>query len=249
MGSRTRTGALLGTPAYMSPEQVKSPRDVDPRSDLWSAGVMTWEMLTGRVAFPAPTEYARLSAVVSLTPDTLEKVDPALAPISPIVERAMQKDPARRFSSAMEMVRALSAIASSITATDTSRTNPTPLSRLPAVPSLFAPVSVGISPGASSERHTPVAAEHGAVPPRQGSGTLQSATPMAQINTPLPPRVVVIDPPQGSTMPSHDLPILEAPGSARMLMGRGVAAWIVVILVVAALGAGFMLGFAVARSM
>jgi serine/threonine-protein kinase len=75
MGSRTRTGALLGTPAYMSPEQVKNPRDVDPRSDLWSAGVMTWEMLTGRVAFPAPTEYARLAAVMTLNPDVLEKVD------------------------------------------------------------------------------------------------------------------------------------------------------------------------------
>ncbi|HEY6461839.1 MAG TPA: serine/threonine-protein kinase, partial [Polyangiaceae bacterium] len=55
MGSRTRTGMLLGTPAYMSPEQIKNARDVDQRADLWSAGVMFYEMLTGRVAFPAPT--------------------------------------------------------------------------------------------------------------------------------------------------------------------------------------------------
>jgi serine/threonine protein kinase len=253
MGSRTRTGAFLGTPAYMSPEQVKNSRDVDPRSDLWSAGVMTWEMLTGRVAFPAPTEYARLSAVMTFNPETLEKVDPTLAAISPIVERAMQKDPAKRFSSAMEMVRALGAVASSITASDASRTSPTPLSRLPAVPSLFAPVSMGISPGASSERHTPVAAQHvpaaaAAAPARGSAGSTLQSAPAAQVHTPLPVRVVVLDPLVGSTMPSHDLPVLEPPGG-RSVLARGVVAWVVVILVVAALGAGFMLGFAVSRSM
>ncbi|HTQ43084.1 MAG TPA: serine/threonine-protein kinase, partial [Polyangiaceae bacterium] len=94
MGQRTRTGMLLGTPAYMSPEQVKSARDVDARADLWSAGVMFYEMLTGRVAFPAPTEYARLSAVMHATPDPLDKVDPILAPVAPVVARAMAKDPA-----------------------------------------------------------------------------------------------------------------------------------------------------------
>ncbi|MGO8999699.1 MAG: protein kinase domain-containing protein [Polyangiaceae bacterium] len=250
MGSRTRTGAFLGTPAYKSPEQVKDPRNVDPRSDLWSAGIMTWEMLTGRVAFPAPTEYARLAAVTTFTPDTLVKVDPQLAPISGIIERAMQKDPGLRYASALEMARALPAAATSSPpqAPDGSYTNPnpTPLSRLPAVPSIFGPSS-GISPGASSE-HTPVADElvpvHAA---RPGGGTLQSA-PAVQIPTPIPPRVVVLDAPAGSTMPSHDLPVLEPP-SARSGGARPVPAWLVVVLVLGALAAGFVLGFAVARSM
>jgi len=237
----------------MSPEQVRSPRDVDPRSDLWSAGVMTWEMLSGRVAFPAPTEYARLAAVMSMNPEPLEKIDPALSALSPLIERAMQKDASQRFASAIEMARALSAIAATSGPTDTSRNNPMPLSRLPAVPSLFAPSS-GISPGASSERQTPAAPPH-AAPPGQakapGGSTLQSAL-AGPIPTPMPPpRVVVLDPPQGSTMPSHDLPILEAPpsGQGAPLLGRRVEARIVVLLVLAALLAGAVLGYAVARSM
>ncbi len=255
MGSRTRTGALLGTPAYMSPEQVKNPRDVDPRSDLWSAGVMTWEMLTGRVAFPAPTEYARLAAVMTLNPDTLEKVDPNLSSISPIVERAMQKDMTRRFSSALEMARALPVGTTSPSATtDTSRGHGIPLSRLPSVPSIFGPGSAGISPGASSERHTPIASVAPTLDPtphpldgKSPGGTLQSAGGAVQINTPIPaPRVVVVEP-RDHTMPSKDLPVLEAPGGP--VLRRSVTAWVVVILVVAAMAAGLLLGIAVARSM
>ena len=83
MGSRTRTGMLLGTPAYMSPEQASSARDVDQRADLWSAGVLFYEMLTGRVAFPAPTEYARLAALLSVEPEPIERCDPSLAPLAP----------------------------------------------------------------------------------------------------------------------------------------------------------------------
>jgi serine/threonine-protein kinase len=255
MGSRTRTGALLGTPAYMSPEQIKDPRGVDPRSDLWSAAIMTWEMLTGRAAFPAPTEYARLAAVTTVNPDPLVKVDPQLAPLSPVLERAMQKDPAQRFISAMEMARALPNLnvggSAPPLAAPEGYTNPNPLSRLPAVASVFGPAS-GISPGASSERQTPVAVQE---PPQQspvhaarpGGGTLQSA-PAVNIPTPGPARVLVLDAPAGSTMPSHDLPILEPPGG-RGALGRPIAAWVVIILVVGALGAGFVLGFAVARSM
>jgi serine/threonine-protein kinase len=255
MGSRTRTGALLGTPAYMSPEQVKNPRDVDPRSDLWSAGVMTWEMLTGRVAFPAPTEYARLAAVMTLNPDTLEKVDPHLSSISPVVERAMQKDMTRRFSSALEMARALPVGTTSPSATtDTSQGyGGMPLSRLPSVPSIFGPRSAGISPGASSERQTPAAPMAPTLDPiafpkdgKSPGGTLQSAAAV-QINTPHPPPRVVVVEPRDHTMPSKDLPVLEAPGGP--VLRRSITAWVVVILVVAAMAAGLLLGIAVARSM
>jgi len=138
MGNKTKTGMLLGTPAYMSPEQIKSAKDVDSRADLWSAGVMFYEMLTGRTAFPAPTEYARLSAVLQANPEAVEAIDPTLAPFSPFIARALQKDPAARYQTAREMALAVrAAIAEgpgerrSVPPDPASRVVVAPLSRLP----------------------------------------------------------------------------------------------------------------------
>jgi eukaryotic-like serine/threonine-protein kinase len=121
MGNRTHTGMLLGTPAYMSPEQARNARDVDQRADLWSAGVLFYEMLTGQVAFPAPTEFARLAALLTAEPQPIEQVDAALAPLAPFIRRALQKDREQRFSSATEMSRALTA---ALAGTSPSRSDP-----------------------------------------------------------------------------------------------------------------------------
>jgi eukaryotic-like serine/threonine-protein kinase len=112
MGNRTRSGMLLGTPSYMSPEQVKNAKDVDPRADLWSAGVMFYEMLTGRTAFPAPTEFARLTAVLTVEPDPVEMVDPALLPLASFLARSLKKDRNERFATALDMARALASVPS-----------------------------------------------------------------------------------------------------------------------------------------
>jgi serine/threonine-protein kinase len=131
MGKKTRTGVLLGTPAYMSPEQIRSAKDVDGRADLWSAGVMFYEMLTGRTAFPAPTEYARLAAVLQSIPEPIERVDPQLSALRFFVARAMQKDPALRFQSAREMALALGVATSASERQPPSGVVVSPLSRLP----------------------------------------------------------------------------------------------------------------------
>ena len=273
MGSKTKTGMLLGTPAYMSPEQIKNSKEVDARADIWSAGVMGYEMLGGRVAFPAPTEYARLAAVLNNQPEPLEKIDPQLAALAPLIVRAMQKDRTQRFQSALEMARALAATQGTGPlgpAQPLSRMPPSsvvadvrvsPLSRLPDVPSLFAPSTIGqggaaiseASPAASSEPHTRTAAPVVDVLAKSPGGTLASATPRAELRVhESGPHIVVVSPPAGSTMPSKDLPMLEAVTSGKprlMRLSRGVAAWVVVVLVLAALAAGFLLGFAVARAM
>jgi serine/threonine-protein kinase len=139
MGKKTKTGVLLGTPAYMSPEQIKSAKDVDGRADLWSAGVIFYEMLTGRTAFPAPTDYARLAAVLQTSPIPVDKVDPQLGALAPFMGRALQKDPTLRFQSAREMALALGVAATAaerhpFPGKPASRVLVSPLSRLPEHP-------------------------------------------------------------------------------------------------------------------
>jgi eukaryotic-like serine/threonine-protein kinase len=253
MGSKTRTGVLLGTPAYMSPEQIKNAKDVDARADLWSAGVMLYEMLTGRVAFPAPTEYARLSAVLNNDPPPLESIDAQLARLSAFVQLAMQKDRERRFQSALEMSRALSAaIGASDTGPSTNASpGASPLSRLPDVPSVWMPVGLNPAsagripsappPAATQTNPPPAPGAEGAIPSKGPGGTLASPMRGTPSGHPPPPQIAIVGASHG-TLPSENLPMF-APAMGK----RGIAVPIVVILVVVALAAGFLLGLATAR--
>ena len=116
MGSKTRTGMFLGTPAYMSPEQIKSPKNVDARTDLWAAGVMFYRMLTGTPPFSGQYDVDRLSAILTETQVPMERIDPSLAPLSEFMTRALQKDRANRFQSATEMAQALGQAAQAVAA-------------------------------------------------------------------------------------------------------------------------------------
>jgi eukaryotic-like serine/threonine-protein kinase len=110
MMSKTRTGMLLGTPGYMSPEQIKSAKHVDARADLWSVGVVFYELMTGREAFPAPSEMAKLTAILTQDPAPIDRERPYLAPWRGFFTRALAKEPDWRFSTADEMYRAIDAI-------------------------------------------------------------------------------------------------------------------------------------------
>jgi serine/threonine-protein kinase len=125
MGTRTRTGMLLGTPAFMSPEQARSARDADHRSDLWSVAVMLYEILTGRQAFAGATEFARLTAIVTEEIVPPSAISPALAQFDLFFKRALQKDRAHRFQSAQEMSQALASIGVPISITPASGGNTT----------------------------------------------------------------------------------------------------------------------------
>jgi serine/threonine-protein kinase len=111
MGQKTRTGVLLGTPGYMSPEQIKNSKGVDARSDLWSLGIIFYEMLTNRQPFPADNEFARLTAVLTEEIVPIERVAPHLAHWAPFFQRALAKDLNQRYASAEEMARGLMQIA------------------------------------------------------------------------------------------------------------------------------------------
>lgn len=99
----TRTGVLLGTPYYMSPEQVLG-REVDQRSDLFSLGVVLYEMLVGQRPFLGRTVGEAINNVVNQTPSPLGIVSPPNAPaLDGIVLKCLEKDPARRYASAREL--------------------------------------------------------------------------------------------------------------------------------------------------
>ena len=105
----TLGGAARGTPLYMSPEQA-SGKAVDFRTDLWSLGAVLYEMLTGKPPFPGETQLQVIRAVVHDEPASLRDLRSDLPPsVEAIVSRALQKDPARRYQSAAEMVDDLSA--------------------------------------------------------------------------------------------------------------------------------------------
>jgi serine/threonine protein kinase len=105
--SLTTTRSLVGTPNYMSPEQVKT-TPVSPRSDLFSAGVVIYEMLTGTKPFAAPELSAILYNIVNLTPPLVHELNPSVPPaISRVVAKLLAKDPNERYENANDALRAL----------------------------------------------------------------------------------------------------------------------------------------------
>lgn len=106
----TQSGALLGTPYYMSPEQA-SGSAVDHRADLYSAGVMLYEALTGTRPFVAASLFELLRKHVQETPQPPSSRRHDLAPvIDSVILRALEKDPSRRFQSAAEFKAAIDSI-------------------------------------------------------------------------------------------------------------------------------------------
>ena len=97
--SMTATSTAFGTPLYMSPEQVRSAKNVDGRADIWSLGVVLYELLTGTSPFFAESPTAILAAIIADAPVPVAERAPDLpAPLAAAVMRALEKDPAARFS-------------------------------------------------------------------------------------------------------------------------------------------------------
>ncbi|MCB0191348.1 MAG: serine/threonine-protein kinase [Anaerolineae bacterium] len=119
----TQTGALSGTPAYMSPEQGKGER-ADERSDIYALGVMLYEMVTGRVPYEADTPYAIIVKHISESLPLPTKINPDLPEaVERVILKSMSKQPNDRYQTAGEMAKALRK-AVDLSADDNLHTNP-----------------------------------------------------------------------------------------------------------------------------
>ncbi|MFK8000496.1 MAG: serine/threonine-protein kinase [Polyangiales bacterium] len=103
----TRTGATMGTPHYMSPEQARGARNIDHRADLYALGVILHEALSGKRPYATSNYHALLREIISGERPRLDRVLGVPQTVSDVVHRAMQSDPGDRFQSAQEMRDAL----------------------------------------------------------------------------------------------------------------------------------------------
>jgi serine/threonine-protein kinase len=108
----TTTRAVFGSPAYMSPEQIRSAKHVDCRSDIWALAVVLYELLTGQLPFLGETASAILAAVAADAPTPLATYIDVPAGLQDVIEKCLIKDRERRVGSVLEMASLLAPFAS-----------------------------------------------------------------------------------------------------------------------------------------
>jgi serine/threonine-protein kinase len=108
----TRDGRVMGTPEYLAPERIRGNQD-DPRSDLYSVGVVLFQMLTGRLPFEADSDYDMLTAQIQARPPRPREIGVSLPPgVEDLLMTALEKDPARRFARAAAFEAAIASLTS-----------------------------------------------------------------------------------------------------------------------------------------
>ena len=118
----TETGGFLGSPLYASPEQVRDARVLDHRTDIWSMGVVLYQLLTGKLRFPSYTATAALASLVADPPVAPRSIVPSLPlELERVLLRCLEKDPKDRFATVAELARALEPWGSQATAGATER--------------------------------------------------------------------------------------------------------------------------------
>jgi serine/threonine-protein kinase len=140
----TKTSAMLGSPLYMSPEQMSAGKTVDARADVWGLGVVLYHLVSGQRPFPGDTMPALVASILQSPPLPLEPIGVNVPPaFLSVMLRCLEKDPARRFPNVYELALALAGFAPATSAVSVQRIahvlsvapQETPLAQSPVEPS------------------------------------------------------------------------------------------------------------------
>ena len=146
----TAEGRILGTVAYMSPEQAEG-RAIDGRSDVFSLGVVLYEMATGQRPFTGDTNLSILSSILRDTPRSVTDINPALPrDLGRIIRRALAKDPERRYQSAKDLRNDLEDLKASLDSGELSA-QPTTTQATSTAPSVHAVPSAAPAPSSDAQ--------------------------------------------------------------------------------------------------
>ena len=199
----TQTGAVFGTPGYLSPEQARGEK-VGPASDVFSAGVVLHEMLSGRRAFPGDNLIEAGHAALTQEPTPLPIATPPA--LEGVVVRALQKEPAKRFADGGELARAIDALSAGL---PPGAVAPRGFRRSTAAMVAFAALALGAA--LASAVHVGRSTEA----PREQPATPQPPQPVTpEPVTPQPPA-----PPQPSAKPRlapPEIPPIDVPDMTRL---------------------------------
>jgi serine/threonine-protein kinase len=176
----TRANFIVGSPGYIAPEQYTD-RSVDRRADVFSSGVLLYQLLSGTMPFAGTDEAIMYKIVYEPHKPLGESMqDAALAPFDAVIDRALAKDPARRYQSAQEMRTALQGVA----AEPVPEVLPADLVLPPLLDGIDARPAVAMATGASTATRTPAPAQAPPGPPSIPAATSRGGT--AQPSIPVP---------------------------------------------------------------
>jgi len=161
----TATGVAIGTPAYMSPEQAAGDREIDGRSDLYSLGIVAYQMLAGQLPFQASSTAAMLMKHISERPAPLDQVRPDVPPdLSAAIMMLLEKEPANRFPSAAAFEAVMAGDMSQMPARTAQSTAPPPAWAPPSTTSQASWGPPATSPLPVAPYHTPYGITAGTMP-------------------------------------------------------------------------------------